>query len=239
MGGGDRFVYPRIAGVIRKKIENGEYPLGSKMPSERELAKEFYVNRLTVRRALAILESEGLIQRKQGAGTFASSVPRKGDVCRLCGFTQTMKEQGRKAGSRILAWRMLSCAPLYSDMEEQAVSRGVHEIVRLRLGDNLPVSVEYTYVPADILGKVHSCNLEASSLYEIMEQRGVELHESRQEVTIVKARKKEAKWLEIPEGSSVFLFTFQTYDRQGRVVEYCRAYMRTDKVKLEIELKQP
>lgn len=232
-------MYPRIAGVIRKKIENGEYPLGSKMPSERELAKEFYVNRLTVRRALAILESEGLIQRKQGAGTFASSVPRKGDVCRLCGFTQTMKEQGRKAGSRILAWRMLSCAPLYSDMEEQAVSRGVHEIVRLRLGDNLPVSVEYTYVPADILGKVHSCNLEASSLYEIMEQRGVELHESRQEVTIVKARKKEAKWLEIPEGSSVFLFTFQTYDRQGRVVEYCRAYMRTDKVKLEIELKQP
>ena len=68
MGGGDRFVYPRIAGVIRKKIENREYPLGSKMPSERELAKEFYVNRLTVRRALAILESEGLIQRKQGAG---------------------------------------------------------------------------------------------------------------------------------------------------------------------------
>ena len=50
-------MYPRIAGVIRKKIENREYPLGSKMPSERELAKEFYVNRLTVRRALAILES--------------------------------------------------------------------------------------------------------------------------------------------------------------------------------------
>ncbi len=202
-------MYPRIAGAIRKKIENREYPLGSKMPSERELAKEFYVNRLTVRRALAILESEGLIQRKQGAGTFASSVPRKGDVCRLCGFTQTMKEQGRKAGSRILAWRMLSCAPLYSDMEEQAVGRGVHEIVRLRLGDNLPVSVEYTYIPADILGEVHSCNPEASSLYEIMEQRGVELHESRQEVTIIKAGKKEAKWLEIPEGSSVFLFTFQ------------------------------
>lgn len=188
-------MYPRIAGVIRKKIENREYPLGSKMPSERELAKEFYVNRLTVRRALAILESEGLIQRKQGAGTFASSVPRKGDVCRLCGFTQTMKEQGRKAGSRILAWRMLSCAPLYSDMEEQTVGRGVHEIVRLRLGDNLPVSVEYTYVPADILGKVHSCNLEASSLYEIMEQRGVELHESRQEVTIVKAGKKRQNGL--------------------------------------------
>ena len=55
---------------------------------------------------------------------------------------------------------------------------------------------------------------------------------------IIKAGKKEAKWLEIPEGSSVFLFTFQTYDRQGRVVEYCRAYMRTDRVKLEIELKQ-
>ena len=238
MGSGDRFVYPRIAGAIRKKIEDREYPLGSKIPSERELAAEFYVNRMTVRRALSILESEGLIQRKRGSGTFASSVPRKGDVCRLCGFTQTMREQGRKAGSRILTWRMLSCAPVYSRMEEQTEGRGVHEIVRLRLGDDLPVSVEYTYVPADILGDVHSCNPEASSLYEIMEQRGVQLHESRQEVTIIKAGKKEAKWLEIPAGSSVFLFTFQTYDRQGRVVEYCRAYMRTDRVKLEIELKQ-
>ena len=110
--------------------------------------------------------------------------------------------------------------------------------MRLRLGDGLPVSVEYTYVPEEILGEVRSCCPEASSLYEIMEQRGVRLHESRQEVTIVKAGKKEAKWLEIPEGSSVFLFTFQTYDRQGKVVEYCRAYMRTDKVKLEIELTQ-
>ena len=194
MAGGDRFVYAGIAGAIRKKIEDGEYPLGSRLPSERELAEKFYVNRMTIRRALAVLESEGMIKRRQGSGTYASSVPRKGDVCRLCGFTQTMREQGRKAGSRILSWRMLSCA--------------------------------------------HSCNPEASSLYEIMEQRGVRLHESRQEVTIVKAGKKEAKWLEIPEGSSVFLFTFQTYDRQGKVVEYCRAYMRTDKVKLEIELTQ-
>ena len=65
MGSGDRFVYPRIAGAIRKKIEDREYPLGSKIPSERELAAEFYVNRMTVRRALSILESEGLIQRKR------------------------------------------------------------------------------------------------------------------------------------------------------------------------------
>ena len=129
------------------------------------------------------------------------------------------------------------CASV-SHMEMPAQGGGIHEIVRLRLGDGLPVSVEYTYVPEEILGEVRSCSPEASSLYEIMEQRGVRLHESRQEVTIVKAGKKEAKWLEIPEGSSVFLFTFQTYDRQGKVVEYCRAYMRTDKVKLEIELTQ-
>ena len=88
MGSSDRFVYPRIAGAIRKKIEDREYPLGSKIPSERELAEEFYVNRMTVRRALSILESEGLIQRKRGSGTFASSVPRKGDVCRLKGGQQ-------------------------------------------------------------------------------------------------------------------------------------------------------
>ncbi len=96
MAGGDRFVYAGIAGAIRKKIEDGEYPLGSRLPSERELAEEFYVNRMTIRRALAVLESEGMIKRRQGSGTYASSVPRKGDVCRLCGFTQTMREQAER-----------------------------------------------------------------------------------------------------------------------------------------------
>ncbi len=130
--------------------------------------------------------------------------PEKGMCAASARFTQTMREQGRKAGSRILSWRMLSCAPLYSHMEMPAQGGGIHEIVRLRLGDGLPVSVEYTYVPEEILGEVRSCSPEASSLYEIMEQRGVRLHESRQEVTIVKAGKKEAKWLEIPEGKECF-----------------------------------
>ena len=80
-GGGDRFVYAGIAGAIRKKIEDGEYPLGSRLPSERVLAEKFYVNRMTIRRALAVLESQGMIKRRHGSGTYASSVPRKGDVC--------------------------------------------------------------------------------------------------------------------------------------------------------------
>ncbi|MGS2641805.1 GntR family transcriptional regulator [Streptosporangium sp. LJ11] len=61
-------VYPQIADRLREKITSGEYPVGGALPSEAALVEEFHVARTTVRRGLAVLESEGLIVTMPGKG---------------------------------------------------------------------------------------------------------------------------------------------------------------------------
>ena len=68
----DRFVpyYYQIASLLREKIEGGEFAPGARLPGEIELAKKFGVSRVPVRRALSLLENEGMLSRHRGRGTF-------------------------------------------------------------------------------------------------------------------------------------------------------------------------
>ncbi len=73
----DRFVpyYYQIASILRRKIEEGEFSPGSKLPNEHELAESFGVSRVPVRRALSLLEKENLLTRQRGRGTFVAENP--------------------------------------------------------------------------------------------------------------------------------------------------------------------
>ena len=68
--------FAAAAGVLRERIETGVYSNGAPMPAEAELAREFGINRRTLRRALDVLESERLVIRRQGRGTFVQSPPQ-------------------------------------------------------------------------------------------------------------------------------------------------------------------
>lgn len=65
-------VYRRISLDIKEKIQNGHYPVGTKLPPERQLMSEYQVERLTVRRALDVLANEKLITKKSGLGSFVA-----------------------------------------------------------------------------------------------------------------------------------------------------------------------
>jgi GntR family transcriptional regulator, transcriptional repressor for pyruvate dehydrogenase complex len=67
-----RRLYLEIAAQIRSLIENGEFPLTSRLPAERELAKEFGVSRPSVREALIALEVEGYVDVRPGSGVFVT-----------------------------------------------------------------------------------------------------------------------------------------------------------------------
>ena len=71
-------LYSRVSSIIQNKILSGQYESGDKLPTEDELVEYFRVSKITVRNALALLETEGLIVRTRGKGTFvAMGVPLK------------------------------------------------------------------------------------------------------------------------------------------------------------------
>ena len=68
-------VYRQLATILRDAIERGDYPPGRSIPSESRLAQEHGLARDTVRKAIRILEDEGLVQPVQGRGVFVTERP--------------------------------------------------------------------------------------------------------------------------------------------------------------------
>src|SRR5699024_8009994 len=94
--------HEQISNRIRKQIESGSYKVDEKLPSENDLSEKFGVSRVTVRRALQTLESEQLIYRCQGLGSFVKDNRSHQSLVRLADFVEDMKRAGMEASSRVI-----------------------------------------------------------------------------------------------------------------------------------------
>lgn len=73
-------LYRKIYQALKDQILSGGYPVGQRIPYERELCQQFQVERVTVRKALQMLSEEGLIEKRSGVGSFVTG--RKADTDR-------------------------------------------------------------------------------------------------------------------------------------------------------------
>jgi DNA-binding GntR family transcriptional regulator len=98
--------YYQLQEIIRERIRNGEWTPGSSIPSERELCERYGISRMTARQAISGLETEGLLYREQGKGTFVGQGVIAQQLLQLTGFTEDMnarQRNGMKGGSPAIA----------------------------------------------------------------------------------------------------------------------------------------
>ena len=207
-------LYHQLMQRIRADIEQGTYPTGSRIPPEHELEKLYQVSRVTVRRALAELTSEGLLERKQGKGTFVAA-PR-GDLRlkSLHSFRDTCKLNGVRPSTDVIhAKGVLADA---EDAEELNLPKGgrVLEILRVRRADGVPVVLErnrfsmaYAWLQDQDLG---------GSLYNLLREYGVEPKLALHDVSLRFADAEEARWLAVDEGAPLVCLHEVIYDHRGR-----------------------
>ena len=109
-------LHTQLREVIRAKIDEGEYPPGTCIPSESQLSEAYGLNRLSVRSALAALEYEGLLHSVQGKGVFVTAPKLERDMETLGGFRQTMRERSQRPGTRVLIKALRQAGPLYAQI---------------------------------------------------------------------------------------------------------------------------
>lgn len=73
-------LYQKIAAKLASSIHSGKYPIGERLPAERDLAEQFEVSRTTIREATIALEIEGLVEVKQGSGVYVRKLPQRGSL---------------------------------------------------------------------------------------------------------------------------------------------------------------
>ena len=100
--------YMKIHDQIKKDIDEGSWKIGERLPSERDLAEEFAVSRMTLRQAISLLVEEGVLERRVGSGTFVSSTRVQERMRGTTSFTEIVKAQGKTPSSHLISYRRQS-----------------------------------------------------------------------------------------------------------------------------------
>ena len=207
-------LYHQLMQRIRGDIERGVYPVGSRIPPEHELEKLYQVSRVTVRRALAELTSEGLLERKQGKGTFVAT-PRGGlPLKNLHSFHDSCTLNRVKPYIDVIHVRETEAGA--EAAEGLNISRGsrVLEILRVCRADGVPVVLERNHFSM-AYAWLQDQDL-SGSLYNILREYGVEPKLALHDVSLRFADRDEAELLETEEGTPLICLHEVIYDQRGR-----------------------
>lgn len=213
------------------------------IPSERELAAQFGVARMTVRQATDELITEGRLYRVQGSGTYVAEAKFEQGLV-LEGFSADMRARGQRPGSRTLSVSTASAGARAGAQLQISPGDPVIRLVRLRLASDLPVAIEESFLPEQLFPGFTEVWRDDSSLYEtITTHYGVRLLSATQSVEATVLDDAEAELLEVAPLSPAFRFERTTVGRHqswpGRAmrVEFVRSYYRGDMYRLVLDLR--
>ena len=221
-------LYIQLREVLRSKIESGEYPPGTRIPSENQLAQTYGIHRLSARSAVSALVYEGYLVRRQGKGVYVLPQKVERDLDTIGGFTQTMKERHREPSKRILVKGVRKAGPYIGKILDVEPESQVCYIRRICSSDGVPVSLEDIYIPCSRVPNLDSYDLEVFSIYDIYKMAGINLMRVEQTLDIITLDAVDANFLDIDTDSAVLLFCGITYDTEGVPVEYAKTFTRTD-----------
>lgn len=224
--------YMRIATALRETIENGELPPLSALPPERELCREYGVSRMTARRALGVLESEGLVYKSATRGTFVSE-PRV--QLRLGSFSHEVSRSGRQPGAELLWAEDRPAEPAVAEALGIREGEPVHALHRLRRSDDEPLALETTYYPVERTPDLLAGNLSGSLWKELSGRYNIRPGRTIANLEVVVLDEESSRRLGIRQAAAGIQLTRQTFDTDGQCFEYATDLYRADRISLVIE----
>jgi GntR family transcriptional regulator len=223
--------------VLRDRILSNAIAPGSRLPNEVDLARFHRVSRVTVRRALAELAREQLIERRRSSGTRViyrpSSPPMTADIA---GVLASLTEMGVRTTSKLLSFGDIPAPAPIAALLGQKPGEKVQRSVRVRAINGMPFSYLTAHVPAHIGATYTKQELATQPLLTLFQRSGVKIVRATQRISAALATPEIAHALNVRVGSPLIELVRVVYDRDGRGVEHLHALYRPDRYHLEMDL---
>lgn len=227
----------RLALLLRERIASGEIAPGSRLASEPALALEHGVSRVTVRRALDSLASDGLIDRRVGAGTFVREAEApKPIVADFANMLTHLVEMGRRTGVRLVSFAYGAPPEGVAHSLGLAPGERTQRSVRVRLIDGQPFSYLTTHVPERIGLTYSESDLASVPLLALLERSGAAVERASQTISATLASPDVAEALGLEIGSPLLSLTRVVFGPDGDGVEHLHALYRPDRYSFQMEL---
>jgi len=229
----------RVYLVLRDRILSNSFAPGARLPTEVDLARFHRVSRVTVRRALAELSREQLIERRRASGTRViyqpSAKPMTADIANVLA---ALAEMGERTASKLLSFTYVPAAGPVADALGAPADEKLQRSVRVRATKGMPFSYLVAHVPERIGRNYSRSDLAATPLLALLERSGVKIERASQRVSAVLATPETARALKVRVGSPLIELVRIVYDCDGRGVEHLHALYRPDRFTLEMELER-
>ncbi len=227
----DKKKYLVVKDYLAEQIRSGTIKPHDSIGSENYLAEKFNLSRMTIRKAIDELVNEGRLYRIKGSGTYVSeskfSKSSQGFTC----FTEDMLQRGMIPSSKLISFELVELDAnianfLYLQQDDLA-----YQMKRVRMANGNPMSLEVTYVPRAIVGKMRPQDAEGS-LFRYFEQvLNLEISHSIQEIEACLSTEAESGLLDIPVGTPLLQITSNSFLSNGQPFEYAESLYRADRYK--------
>ncbi len=232
-------LYTQVREALRAQILDGSLRAHDRLPSESALTARFAVSRVTVRQALNDLSKEGLIFKIAGKGSFVSKPRPVQNLARLQGLGEAMSHLGYETTNQLLGLRTLAASPEISAQLRCGLGDSVTEIGRLRCLDREPVSLERTYVLADLGNRLAGEDLVTRDLYHIIENDyGIPLGHADLSIEALAASPEHARLLRVPADAPVLHLKRLTCSAKGAPVEFSYVFYRGDSFSYRVRVER-
>lgn len=228
--------YEQIADYVRGLVSGAEP--GERLPSEAELCERFEVSRMTARQAVQMVENDGLIERRRGAGTFVRAHPVPRDLGSPLSFSGSMRARGMSVSSETLEWGEVT--PDEDESSALGLEKGDRGYVleRLRRADGTPMAIERVVMPRDLALSLEE-GFRDGSLHEAFRRTGRIPTEAHAEVSARRANKRERDLLGLPPSATIISERRTIFDQDGSALERTETCYAANRYSFRAILRDP
>ena len=221
-------VYHQLHLVLSQRIRDRVHAPGTQFPSEVDLAAQFGVSRVTVRNALAMLERDGLIERRRGSGTYVAdrSEPRAPTIS---GMVENLITIGLETEARLLALVPDDQPPPYvREALQRPAPAPLVRIDRLRLHRGTPFSLSAIHLPAEHAALIIDQASDNRPTIASLEAAGLHAGSAEQTISATLADDEVSDLLHVPIGAPLVRLRRTVLDMAGTPMMFQQSLYRPD-----------
>lgn len=225
-------LYRQLENALKQALASTRIKRGAVIPSERVLSEALGLSRVTVRKAIDGLVSDGFLDRRQGAKTVVSSRLEK-SLSTMTSFSEDMRSRGLSPGCIWISREISRPSPAEMMALGISGSERVVRLNRLRTADGVPIAIEMATLPARFVPEPQAIG---DSLYEYLETTGALPVRALQRMQAKPGNEEERRLLAAPDDASLLIMERRCFLADGQIVEFTQTKYRGDVYDFVIEL---
>jgi GntR family transcriptional regulator len=229
-------LYRQVFGILRQRIVDSAYAPGEQLHTEDQLAEEFGVSRATIRQSVGELVRQGLVDRKQGKGTFVLPVTKKHLGQRFSGSLADLIVEAKRAGVKNVTIDYKASIPQRIADKLQLADTLATVVRRARTIDGYVFAFTKNYIPPRLGELITVGELKASGLMTLLESKNIRFALARQVIRAELADIEVSSQLTMDIGAPVLFVERLLIDENGQPVQFVQSWYRADLYEFSVTL---